>query len=51
MNQEAAKLSEPGIDSLNNPLAFVAANLSAIFIGPSLVVLPVWSRSDQCGAS
>jgi len=40
-NQEAAKLSEPGIGSLHDPSALVAAELAAIFIAPQFVVLPI----------
>jgi hypothetical protein len=40
-NQQAAKLSEPRIGSLHYPPAFVAAEFAAVFIAPSLVVLPV----------
>jgi hypothetical protein len=40
-NQQAAKLSEPRIGSFQDPSAFISAELSAIFIAPSLVVLPV----------
>ena len=40
-DQQAAKLSEPGIGSLDDPSAFVAPEFSSIFITPLLVVLPV----------
>ncbi len=48
-NQQAAKLSEPCIGSLDNPSALVAPEFSSIFITPHLVVLPV--GCDQFNAS
>ncbi len=40
-NQQSAKLPEPSIGSFQNPSAFVAAELAAIFIAPQFVVLPI----------
>ena len=40
-NQESAKLAEPGMGTLHDPSALVAAELAAIFITLSFVVLPV----------
>jgi hypothetical protein len=40
-NQQAAKLSDPGIGSFHNPSTIVATQFAAIFIAPSPVVLPV----------
>jgi len=44
-NQQSAELPEPCIGSLHDPSALVAAKLSAIFIAPQFVILPV--RRDQ----
>lgn len=48
-NQQAAKLSEPRVGTLNDPAAFIAPEFSSIFIAPLLVVLAV--RCDQFNAS
>ena len=48
-NHQPAKLTQPGVGSLHNPAAPVAAHGASIFIAPVLVVLPV--RSDQCDAA
>jgi hypothetical protein len=44
-NQQSAELPEPRIGSLHDPSSLVAAKLSAIFVAPHFVVLPV--RRDQ----
>ena len=48
-NQQAAKLSEPRVGTLDDPAAFIAPEFSSICIAPGLVVLPV--RCDQFNAS
>ena len=40
-NQRSAKLAEPGIGSLHDPTAFVAPQLTSVFVAPFLVVRPV----------
>ena len=48
-NQQAAKLSQPGIGSFNNPAALITAKFASIFVSPCLVVVPV--RHDQLYAA
>jgi hypothetical protein len=40
-DQESAKLSEPGIGSLHDPSALVAAEFATVFVAPLFVVSPV----------
>ena len=40
-DQQAAELTEPGVGSLHNPAALITPQFAAIFVAPSLVVLPV----------
>ncbi len=49
MNQQAAKLSEPGIGPLHDPSPLVATKCAANLMAPSLVVLPV--RGNQFDAA
>ncbi len=48
-NQQSSKLPEPSISSFHDPSALVAAQLSAIFIAPQFVVLPI--RRNQFDTS
>ena len=48
-NQQAAELTEPGIGSLDDPSAFVAAQFAAIFVAPLFVVTPI--GRDQLDAA
>jgi hypothetical protein len=48
-NQQASELPEPGIGSLDDPSAFVAAQLAAILVAPEFVVASV--GHDQIDAS
>ena len=44
-DQQSAELTEPGIGSLHDPTSLITAQLAAIFVSPTLVVLPV--RREQ----
>jgi len=48
-DQQPAELTKPGIGSLYDPTSLIAAQLAAIFVSPTLVVLPV--RRDQFDAT
>ena len=48
-NQQSAKLAEPGVGSLYDPSPLVAAEFTAVFVSPFLVVAPV--RCYQFNAS
>ena len=41
-DQQSAELPQPGVGSIDDPAAFVAAQFPAILVPPLLVVFPVW---------
>ena len=48
-NEQSSELAEPGVGSFNDPAAFVAAQLAAIFIAPVPAVASV--GHDQLDAA
>jgi hypothetical protein len=44
-HQESAELAEPGVGSFDDPAAFVASELSAVFVAPVPTVLAI--RHDE----
>ena len=44
-HEESAELAEPGVGSFDNPSAFVASELSAVFVAPFFAVLAI--RHDE----